>query len=554
MSHPTQLQFVPLGGLGEFGMNSMVYRWGADCLVVDAGMMFPGEEHLGIDAVVPDLSFLESCGTLHGVILTHGHEDHIGALPYLLARHDVPVYATPYTRGLLRRRLGEQGGASGRALRILGDGPLELGPFTVEALAVPHSIPQSRMLVVHTPAGTVVHTADFKLDPDPVDGFGADLSGRLADLGRAGVLAVLSDSTNADRPGTTPGERSVETALERLVDGARGRVVVTMFASHMHRLRLLGEIAARHGRRLALVGASLRAHADVAEEHGLLPLPREVRIPAERIMELPPDEVLLVAAGSQGEPLSAMARIAVGTHKHVEIGDGDLVIHSAREIPGCGKSIARMINHLLRRGAEVCTSAEAPVHVSGHAAQDELRQLLQLLRPRYVVPIHGEYRQLSAHARLAVDCGVDASRVQLADSGDVIAVDGGAISVVDHVHVGQVFIDGTLDEVDLRVLHDRRRIAGDGIVVPVVAVNRESGAANGYPEIMARGFVPISDDPAGDLMNEARRVVAASLAAATAEERGDEGLLRARIQSELKRFLKRRTNRRPLVIPVILEL
>ena len=554
MPHPTQLQLVPLGGLGEFGMNSMVYRWGSDCLVVDAGMMFPGEEHLGIDAVVPDLSFLETCGTLHAVILTHGHEDHIGALPYLLARHDVPVYATPYTRGLLRRRLVEHDGASGNELRMLGDAPLELGPFTVEALPVPHSIPQSRMLVVHTPAGTVVHTADFKLDPDPVDGIGADLPDRLGDLGHRGVLAVLTDSTNADRPGATPGERSVTGALERLVADTRGRVVVTTFASHMHRLRLLGEIAARQGRRLALVGASLRAHAEIAEEHGLLPLPPDVRVPPERITGLPANEVLVVAAGSQGEPLSAMARIAVGSHKHVEIGEGDLVIHSAREIPGCGKSIARMINHLLRRGAEVCTAAEAPVHVSGHAAQDELRQLLQLLRPRYVIPIHGEYRQLSAHARLAVECGIDASRVQLADSGDVIAVDGQGISVVDRVHVGQVFIDATLDEVDLSVLHDRRRIAGDGIVVPVVAVHRESGAANGYPEIMARGFVPISDDPTGDVMAEARRVVAASLAAATAEERSDEGLLRARIQTELKRFLRRRTNRRPLVIPVILEL
>jgi ribonuclease J len=244
----------------------------------------------------------------------------------------------------------------------------------------------------------------------------------------------------------------------------------------------------------------------------------------------------------------------VGSHKHVEIGDGDLVIHSAREIPGCGKSIARMINHLLRRGAEVSTAADAPVHVSGHAAQDELRQLLQLLRPRYVVPIHGEYRQLSAHARLAVDCGIETSRVQLADSGDVIAVDDHGISVVDRVQVGQVFIDRTLDEVDLSVLHDRRRIAADGIVVPVVAVHRESGCANGYPKILACGFVPISDDSAGDVMAEARRVVAASLADATAEERGDEGLLRARIQTELKRFLRRRTNRRPLVIPVILEL
>jgi ribonuclease J len=544
---------VALGGLGEFGMNLTVYRWGDDCLVIDAGVMFPGEEHLGINVVIPDLSFLEDCGTLHGVVLTHGHEDHVGALPYLLSRHDVPVYASPYTLGLVRHRLAEHEDLGRGDLHALGDKPVTLGPFTVEALPVAHSIPQSRMLLVRTPIGNVLHATDFKLDPDPVDGVGTDLD-RLAQLGREGVLLALSDSTNADRPGRTPGERNVAAAIEPLVARATGRVFVTTFASHVHRIQLLGQLAARHGRKLALVGASLERHAGVAEGLGLLTLSSGSHVSADELGGMPPERALIVASGSQGEPMSALARIAVGKHRQAEIGAGDLVIHSARVIPGNEKSIARMINHLLRRGAEVITAADAPVHVSGHAAADELQELLRLVRPRFLIPIHGEYRQLAAHAQLAVNTGLECSRIQLADSGDVVAVSPESISIVDRVHVGQVFIDATLDEVDLSILRDRRRLAGDGIVVPVVAVHRESGAVNGYPEIMTRGFVPISEDGDEHLMAEARRVVAESLADATPEERSDEGLLRVRIQSELRRFLRRRTNRRPLVIPVILEL
>lgn len=534
-------------------MNLMVYRWGDDCLVVDAGMMFPGEEHLGIDVVIPDLSFLDGCGSLHGLVVTHGHEDHVGALPYLLQRHDLPVHASPYTLGLIRRRLAEHPELGRPALRPLDDGPLALGPFTVEALPVAHSIPQSRLLVVRTPLGSVVHTADFKLDPAPVDGVGTDLDA-LARLGQRGVLALLSDSTNADRPGTTPGERTIAPAIDSLVAGASGRVIVTTFASHIHRIQLVGEIAARHGRRLALVGASLEGHAGVAEELGLLALPAGSRLPPEEIADRPRESVLVVASGSQGEPMSSMARIALGRHRHVKLDPGDLVIHSARQIPGNEKSIARLVDHLMRRGAEVVTGADAPVHVSGHAARDELRRVLELLRPRLFVPIHGEYRQLAAHARLAVDCGIAPSRVQIADSGDVIELSADGVSVTDRVRVGRVFLDGTLDEVDLSVLRDRRRLAEDGIVVPVVAVRRESGAVDGYFEIMARGFVPIHEEGDGRLMVEARQVVADSLAEATPEERADETQLRARIQSELKRFLRRRTNRRPLVIPVILEI
>ena len=314
-------------------MNLMVYRWGTDCLVVDAGMMFPGAEHLGVEVVIPDLSFLDDCGTIHAVILTHGHEDHIGALSYLLGRHDVPVHATAYTTGLIRHRLGEHGMLEQARLKPLPAGErLEFGPFQLETVVAAHSIPEARMVVLHTPVGTIVHTADFKLDPNPVDGAGTDLA-RLAELGRSGVLALLSDSTNADCPGFTPAEASVKPAFDRLLAGQRGRVVVGMFSSHVHRLQMLANLARNHRRRLAIVGTSLRTHVEVAETAGLLEIPAGLRVASEDVMDLPPDEVLVLASGSQGEPMSALARIAVDRHRDVQLSEGDLFIHSARRIP-----------------------------------------------------------------------------------------------------------------------------------------------------------------------------------------------------------------------------
>ena len=552
MLGPSHLEIIPLGGLGEFGMNLMVYRWGRECLVVDAGMMFPGADHLGVDVVIPNLSFLDACGTIHGVVLTHGHEDHIGALPFLLERHDVPVWTTPYTLALVRSRLTEHEISGRRSLRPLPEPgtPLALGPFAVDTLPVAHSIPHAVMLVIRTPVGVVVHTADFKLDPTPIDGVGTDL-GRLARIGDEGVLALLSDSTNAERPGFTPGERAIGPVLDGLLASARGRVFVTTFSSNVSRIQQVADLADRHGRKVALVGSSMIEHAEAATRLGLLRVPAGSRVEIERAMDLPGERALVLATGSQGEPMSALARIAVDRHREARIEEGDLVIHSARTIPGNEKSIGRMINHLMRRGADVVTEADARVHVSGHPAQEELKQLLQLLRPRYLIPIHGEYRQLRAHARLGREAGLPPDRVLLAESGNVIALDGSSCTIVDQVEVGQVFIDATLEEVDLSVLRDRRHIAGDGIVVPVVAVHRESGAVNGTPEIVSRGFVSEADDA---ILDEATRVVAGSVSDASPEERTDEGLLKARIHADLKRFLRRRTQRRPLIIPVIVEL
>ncbi len=551
MLGPSFLEIVPLGGLGEFGMNLMVYRWGQDCLVVDAGMMFPGAEHLGVDVVIPNLSFLETCGVLHGVVLTHGHEDHIGALPFLLARHDIPVYGTPYTLALARRRLAEHSLERSPGLRPLPETGLVLGPFSVETIPVAHSIPHAVMVVLRTPVGTVVHTADFKLDPTPLDGVGTDL-GRLARLGDEGVLAALSDSTNAERTGFTAGERSVTRVLDGLLAAARGRVFVTTFASNIHRMQQVADLAARHDRKVALVGSSMVEHADAAEQLGLLRFAPHARVEVEEAMDHPPERSLLLVTGSQGEPLSALARIAVDRHRNAVVQDGDLVIHSARVIPGNEKSIGRMINHLARRGAEVVTEADAPVHVSGHPAQEELKILLRLLRPKFLIPIHGEYRQLRAHARIGREAGLSDRGVQIAESGDVVALNQETCSVIDRVTVGQVFIDATLEEVDLGVLRDRRQIAGDGIVVPVVALDRERGTVNRVPEIVTCGFV--SGSEGGGILEEASRVLAETLAEASSEERTDEGMLKARIQGDLKRFLRRRTQRRPLIVPVIVEL
>ena len=547
------LQIVPLGGLGEFGMNLMVYRWGRDCIVVDAGMMFPGAEHLGVDVVVPNMEFLDDCGTVHGVVLTHGHEDHIGALPFLLARRDVPVYGSPYTLGLVRGRLAEHelGGAP-RLLPLPAPSvPLALGPFGVETVPVTHSIPQSAMLVIRTPVGTVLHTADFKLDPYPLDGPGTDLA-RLARLGDEGVLALFADSTNADRPGFTAGERTVAPALRRLVAEARGRVLATTFSSNIHRIQQVIDAAAACGRKVAVVGSSMEFHTEVALHLNLLRIPAGLRVTAERGMDLPPREIVFVVTGSQGEPTSSLARIAVDKHRDVVLSEGDLVVHSARSIPGNEKSIGRMVNHLLRRGATVVTGDDAPIHVSGHPSRDELALLIDLVRPRFHLPIHGEYRQLLAHARLARSRGLSEDQVLIADSGDLMTLSEEGLRVVDRVPVGQVFIDAALDRVELGTIKDRRRIAGDGIVVAVVAVHRASGRVDGPPTIASRGF--ISDAAEAEVLSDARSAVVDALAETSLEERADEGLLKAKIQAGLRRFLRKRTQKRPLVIPVVVEL
>ncbi|HVQ35776.1 MAG TPA: ribonuclease J, partial [Candidatus Bathyarchaeia archaeon] len=466
---------------------------------------------------------------------------------------DMPVYGSPYTLGLVRGRLAEHelGGAP-RLLPLPAPSvPLVLGPFGIETVPVTHSIPQSAMLVVRTPVGTILHTADFKLDPHPLDGPGTDLA-RLARLGDEGVLALFADSTNADRPGFTAGERTVAPALRRLVSEARGRVLATTFSSNIHRIQQVIDAAAVCGRKVAVVGSSMEFHTEVALHLNLLRIPAGLRVTAERGMDLPAREIVFVVTGSQGEPTSSLARIAVDKHRDVVLSEGDLVVHSARSIPGNEKSIGRMVNHLLRRGATVVTGDDAPIHVSGHPSRDELALLIDLVRPRFHLPIHGEYRQLLAHARLARARGLSEDQVLLADSGDLMTLSEDGFRVVDRVPVGQVFIDAALDRVEIGTIKDRRRIAGDGIVVAVVAVHRASGRVDGPPTISSRGFV--SDAAEAEVLSDARSAVVDALAETSLEERADEGLLKAKIQAGLRRFLRKRTQKRPLIIPVVVEL
>jgi len=530
-------------------MNSMVLRHGDDCIVIDSGMMFPGAEHHGVDVVIPDFAFLEQCGTLHGVVLTHAHEDHIGALPYLLALHDLPVFAPAYARELAGRRLSEHGLRA--TLKPFPDagGTLRVGPFGVEPIPVAHSIPHAFMLALHTPAGTVLHTADFKLTPGPAGGETTDLE-RLSRLGDAGVLLLLADSTNADRPGTTPGEGLAVAGIAEQIDASPRRVLISTFASNVRRVGAVAALAAARGRRVAFVGRSLTTHVEIAERLGLLRFQPGLRATVDEAMDLPPERALIFVSGSQGEPMSALSRIAVDKHRSVWLEPGDRLIHSARVIPGNEKSVGNLINHVLRRGAEVVTAADAPVHVSGHASGDELGEVFKRVRPRYLVPVHGEYRQLHANAARGIDAGIPSDRVLLADSGDRIVVDPRGIRIDGRVPVGRTFIDASLDEVDDLLLRERRQIAGEGLVVPVVAVNRDRGTLRAPPEIVTRGFVADGNG----LIEEASRVVAEAVAAASPEERGDEALLKARIQTDLRRFLRRRTQRRPLILPVIVEL
>lgn len=551
MRDTSALEIVPLGGLGEFGMNMMALRYEGSVLVVDAGLMFPEEGFLGVDIVVPDMTYLDEAGSLAGVILTHGHDDHIGALPHLLQRHKTPVFGTKLTLGIARERLVEHGMEESSDLRAVAPRQMErVGPFEVEFIQVTHSIPDSIALAIRTPVGTIVHTADWKIDQTPVDGRGFDFR-RFSELGDEGVLALLSDSTNAARRGFTPSERDVGRALGPLIQGCQGRVVITTFASNIHRLQQVVNLAARHGRRVAFVGRSVSTNVRVAEELGYMTVPPGVSVEPRDVMKLPRDKVVLIASGSQGEPMSALSRIALNDHRDVRLERGDLVILSARRIPGNEKPISRLVNHLCRRGANVLLDDTPGIHVSGHASREELKIMLALTRPRFFLPVHGDFSHLSQHAQLAADAGIPPERVIVVESGDIVGMTADQASVIGKAPVGSVFIDGTMEEVDPVVIRDRQHIAEDGIVVPVVAINKHTGAIENPPEIVSRGFVWLEE--AGALFDEAGQIIRGAVETSTPEERSDWGFIKTKIHAELKRFLRKKTGRRPMIIPVILE-
>jgi ribonuclease J len=543
-----KVQIVPLGGLGEIGKNSTVIRSGTDLLVVDAGLMFPDEESLGIDLVIPNYGFLATGGTLHGIVLTHGHEDHIGSLPYLLQTAPAPVYGTPLTLGLARRRVEETPGAPKmRAVPVAPRRPVAIGPFEVELVHINHSIPQACAVVVRTPAGTVVCTGDFKFDQTPIDGDPADFS-RLAEIGEAGVLLLLMDSTNVERPGYAPSERVVGAALDDIFSRAEGRILVTTFASNLHRVQQVMETASRHGRKVSLAGRSMIDAVAIASEVGVLRIPAGTLIPLDQVSRLRDKQVALLTTGSQGEPLSALSRMATGTHRTVAIKRGDTVIFSATPIPGNEGMVARTINYLYRQGAEVVHGAG--VHVSGHACQEELKLMLTLLRPHFFLPVHGEYRHLVLNRRLSAAVGVPEERSLVAENGQVIEVSAGRIARAGAVDAGNVLVDG-LGGVGPVVLRDRRQLAQDGVLIALVTLDRQNGALLTEPDIVSRGFVYMRES--GELIEECRKRVRETVARSRERGTTEWGAIRSAIREVLSRYLFERTHRQPMILPLLVE-
>ncbi len=551
-----KLQLIPLGGLGEFGMNCMAIRYGDDIIVIDAGMMFPDAELLGVDIVTPDFAYLEqNREKVLGLILTHGHEDHIGAVPFLLSEINMPVYSAAFTLNMVERRLDEHGMLGDAKLhRVKPGSRIQLGAFSIEFIHVTHSIVSSMALAITTPLGVIVHTGDFKVDPTPTDNEPFDLH-TFAEYGKRGVLLLMSDSTNVDRPGYTESERAVRPRLDEIFYRAERRLVISCFSSSIHRLQQILDVAAEYGRKVAFLGRSMNNVTEIAHSLGLLSLPDGILLRPQDIMQADPSKVVVVASGTQGEPMSALSRIAVDNHKNLSVERGDTVVLSARIIPGNEKGIYRMINHFAKRGAEVIYgSMNPPVHVSGHASVEELRLVLNLLRPRYFLPIHGEYRQLAKHAALASHLrGAGLEDTFTLETGETLEIDRAGARRGEKVQVGRVCIDsGTIDEVveDI-VIRDRRHLSEDGFVLPIIAISKNSGRNETLPEIVSRGFMSFEDG--SELLQKARQVVARTLETSSEEERTDWGVMQEKIRADLKRFLSKETSRRPLIMPVILE-
>ena len=551
------LEIVPLGGLGEFGMNMTAVVWGDTLVLVDAGLMFPDPEMLGVDLVIPDLTFLEQrAAKASALVLTHGHEDHIGAVAHVFRHLDGPIYGAPLTLALAGAKLERHGiDASERLVAVKPRDRVTVGDLTIEFIRVTHSIPDALAVAIESPVGTVVHSGDFKIDQTPLDGEHFDLH-RFAELGARGVLALLSDSTNIERPGFTGSEYGVVEAFEELFASTKGKLVVTAFASSIYRMQILANLAAEFGRKLAFVGRGMIEQSQVAQQLGHLKVPPGLLIKESDVRSYPARQVLCVATGSQGEPLAALSRIAVANHRHVGVEPGDTVVFSARAIPGNEKAIDRVVNHLARRGADVVTAATRHVHVSGHGSEEELKLLLSLVRPRYFVPIHGEFRQRSRYARLAERMAAGApgpTTALMAENGDVLRFDQTSGTVAGRVPAGRVLIDGPgVGEVADEVLRDRRHLAEDGLVVPVLAINKQTGNIEGVPDIITRGLV--LEPNAEDLLREAGRLIVDALGETSAEERTDRGLVTEKVRAEMRRFFRKRSGRRPLVLPVIMEI
>src|SRR5262245_15380997 len=549
------LDVVPLGGLGEFGMHMMALRCGGSIIVIDAGVMFPDEELLGVDVIVPDIGYLlENKSEVKAILLTHGHEDHIGALPFVLPYLNVPVYGSSFTMGLVRSKLEQHGVLEDAQLHtVKAKDIVELGPFKVEFFHVTHSIVDSFALAIQTPAGTVIHTGDFKIDPTPIDGLTFDLH-TLAAYGDRGVLALFSDSTNAEHPGHTGSERSVNDRFESIFRTSRGRIVLACFTSSIPRIQLVLDQAKQYGRVVSFLGRRMSENTSIAEELGFLKVPPGLIIRSKDIKNYAREKVCVVSGGCQGEPLSALSRLALDDHKDLKIEEGDTVVLSARQIPGNERAIGRMMDHFYRRHAEIyyADGSQPPVHVSGHASEEELKLVVTLVKPQYFIPIHGTYRQLHRHARLVEKTSVVRDRIIVAETGDIIRFGPATAEVVGKAPVGRVLIDeGSLEEVEEVVIRDRRHISEDGIILPIIAINKQTGMMEIPPEIIFRGVAFVEEER---LLAESKQMLSETISNATVEERGDWTVIKEKIRKDLKKFYYKQTAKRPFILPVILEI
>lgn len=547
------LRTIPLGGLGEFGLNMMILEQGNSAIAIDCGLMFPGAELLGIDLVIPDVSYLvEKKKNLRGIVLTHAHEDHIGALPFILKQLPVSVFATRLTLGLLRNKLREHGLEKSTDLREIRAGqPWELGPFQIEGIRVTHSLMDCVAVAVETPVGTVIHTGDFKIDHTPMNGEYFDYQ-RFAAYGEKGVLLLLSDSTNVEREGYTPSEKVVGRYLEEIFQGKQGRIFVATFSSNIPRIQQVAEISEYFGRTVVLCGRSMINNAEIASDLGYLHLPDGVMTESDRWQELPRDRVTFLTTGSQGEPLSVLRRIALDNHKSMRIEPGDTVILSSKFIPGNEKTITNLINHLYRRGAEVHYEKVSETHVSGHASQEELKTMLQLTRPRYFIPIHGEYRHLVHHVQLARKVGIPAENCFLLEDGDVLQLTHQEARQVDPVSAGRVFVDGKgVGDVEDVVIRDRRHLSEGGMVLAVMAIHQQTGELVAGPDLVSRGFIRAEEGE--EVMQQAKSVILETLKNINREARTDPSELQEEVRKALRRYFSKTLERRPVVLPFIVE-
>ena len=550
---PGTTRIIPLGGLGEVGKNMTVYEADGEAIVVDAGLAFPRDEHLGVDLILPDFSYLaDRERPVRAVLLTHGHEDHVGALPYLLRQTRVQeVWATRLTLGLIKSKLDEHGLMRAAELKEADPegGRVQLGPFGVEFVRVAHSIPDSVAVLLDTPGGRILHTGDYKMDHTPVDGLRTDV-GRLAAIGNEGVDLLLGDSTNAERPGVTGSERLVGEAFRQIIPRLEGRVLVASFASNVHRMQQAIDVAVDVGRKVCVVGRSMRKNVNIARNLGYMEVADDVLIRPNDLDEYRPEEVFILCTGSQGEPLSALVRIAYGDHPAVKVEAGDTVIISAKPVPGNELSVHDAINQLARRGAEVLHQEIAPIHVSGHGNSEELRTMLGLVRPRGVMPVHGEFRMLAAHARLARESGVPEDRIVLAENGSVVELTDGVPRLVDRIQAGVTFVDGLgVGDVQDVALRDRRHLSEDGVLIVVATLTGSNGAVAGQPELIARGLAEPDAELLDEMREEAQRVLADLLEDNVSEIK----LLQEHLHDGLGQLIYDRTGRRPMILPVVVE-